>query len=180
MIGFRQPQTFNPVFRKGIVNGQGVVRTDGVNDYLAQAVLPVMGSNNSIYLVCTKSAGSDGFLYANHSPGPAIRSEFSGVDYEWSNSADLESIASGTTGFHVVGLRQSDGMSLKIDFDGTEVVDTTPSGALATSAFSRVAAIGSGANAAGADFAEIIHYSDVLSDENHAALQAYLMRQYGL
>ena len=179
-----------PLYKTSILNGQPVVRFDGVDDFLANGTFTALNNAPAASLFIVKRQTSGGattfpFLFLNF----FYQFNLAGLSKYWRTSAseDANATLDWTTWTYEAqlfdGSQSGNANRLKIRSNGSSV-SVSYTGTIAATLGSGTGFYVSTADGTlypwNGDIAEIIAYSTALSDGDLAQLERYLATKYGL
>lgn len=166
-----------PTFQTNELNSLPVIRFDGVNDFLAQAVFGVAVSQPLTFFLVVKS----------NTPGVRILDGVDGSNrlvlddqtttYRFYNGSFASTLACTPTNFNILSFVSNGGSSIARANGG--VGGASSGGAQGYKGLNIGCETGSGGGLAG-DYAEIIAYDGVLSSSNHNLVGRFLAAKYTL
>lgn len=167
-----------PLYKTNVLNGQPVVRFDGIDDNL-HAAFTALAQPNTIIGVLKLAATTakwvwDSFNDGSHRNGLEIKA--GPVWALYAGSAEPSFGVPETTNAHVIVARYN-GASSFGRVDGAQTALATP-GAHTLGGF-QLGGHTTGANFVAADFAEVLLYNSAPSGAELAAIEAYLKALYG-
>lgn len=176
-------ETNKPIFKTGIINGESVVRFDGVDNFMDWATV-LLGSNYTAFVVmAVPGSGSYAPLLQQYQAGQSGRmslGQFPGSSnklyYETDGGQYLGATAITNNVFHVLTYRFAAG-SLEMFLDG---VSDKAQGGLNTP-YSKNTRIGEYTGSYGAfDVPELLVYDSALSVGDRGDVETFLSDMYGL
>jgi hypothetical protein len=170
-----------PLYKTGIVNGKPVLRFDAVNDSMGLTL--AADASRTIFIV-GKQAANTSFVTMLDFGGGNSAKVYNGGASNWTygtNQAVADvNLGAVTTVFTVITLRVNSAASLDAHINNGAANTFDPDDSITTATSVFVGSRNGGSEWWNGDIAEIISYSNALSNTDRDSVRTYLGAKYGL